>query len=195
MQVAVCQLDRFFERRIGEKNLVLVLDEPTARHEDTQRILRFWFPHQDFDELRAKTAAFEILRPRARCGRHDGEVIPLIKFTRKNLREVERPTARAGERFDAVHHEDDVARHRDFLEDRDEALGRKPRIAGRDHFCNIDGDETPVKKFQRHVFFDHAARELFDEGGFADAGFAEQQHADVASGGGLEQVVGGAETG
>ncbi len=43
-----------------------------------------------------------------------------------------------------------------------------------DHGLEIDGDQAFVAELIRHVAFDDALGEAFDDGGFADAGFADE---------------------
>ena len=84
--------------------------------------------------------------------------------------------ARADQRVQLVDEEDDLAvRFFDFFEDGLEAVFKLAAIfcAG-EHGAEVERDDALVAQAFGHVAGDDAAREAFDDGGFADAGLADE---------------------
>ena len=84
--------------------------------------------------------------------------------------------ARANQRMQLVDEEDDLAVGVfDLLEQRLEAVFKlAAKLGAGDHAAEVERDDALVLEDFRHVAVDDAARESFDDGGFADAGFADE---------------------
>ena len=164
------------ERFVGQLGFVMGLVLRTQAFQDQNRFFdRRRFDFHGLEAAFQRGVLFDVLAILVQRGRADALQFAAAKRRLDDVRGVHRAFGGTGadDRVQLVDEQDDVFRAADLVHDRLDALFELSAVFGAgDHQREVEGDDFFVAQKLRHVAIRDFLGEAFDDGRFANPGFA-----------------------